>query len=83
MPPADALTEFFVINNDFKTLFWKLLLFVTLIYSGKKSYNTCTKFSKFFKKLITPPPPPNAMLINKIDDLDDFYFIDILMMTIL
>lgn len=48
----------------------------------KKSYNTCTKFSKFFKKLITPPPP-NAMLINKIDDLDDFYFIDILMMTIL
>lgn len=82
MPPADALTEFFVINNDFKTLFWKLLLFVTLIYSGKKSYNTCTKFSKFFKKLIIPPPP-NALLTNKIDDLDDFYFIDILMMTIL
>lgn len=82
MPPADALTEFFVINNDFKTLFWKLLLFVTLIYSGKKSYNTCTKFSKFFKKL-NIPPPPNALLINKIDDLDDFYFIDILMMTIL
>lgn len=82
MPPADALTEFFVINNNFKTLFWKLLLFVTLIYSGKKSYNTCTKFSKFFKKLIYPPPP-NALLINKIDDLDDFYFIDILMMTIL
>lgn len=81
MPPADALTEFFVINNDFKTLFWKLLLFVTLIYSGKKSYNTCTKFSKFFKKLIIPPP--NALLTNKIDDLDDFYFIDILMMTIL
>lgn len=82
MPHADALTEFFVSNNNFKTLFWKLLLFVTLIYSGKKSYNTCTKFSKFFKKLIIPPPP-NALLINKIDDLDDFYFIDILMMTIL
>lgn len=82
MPPADALTEFFVINNDFKTLFWKLLLFVTLIYNGKKSYNTCTKFSEFFKKN-SLFPPKNAMLINKIDDVDDFYFIDILIMTIL